>query len=130
MDQLGEGAPLFVDAARIDLAPIYSGDLEPGESRYVNFESPSYYNVATGLVYGTMRLTMLEGDDVKLGGENGLLDVYNFEYHEGRTSRNFFTWIGSLLAGEGKQFNIYNYGNGHLNHRPDPSRSMYLRPKY
>ena len=118
----GNGAPLYVNASKIDLAPMYEGSLEPGESKYVNYLSPSSTNLETGLVYGTIKLTMGNGGVVSLGGEGGFLDEYNFERHEGRSFRNLATRIGNVVAGKGTSYNIYNYGTTRLRPKPRPER--------
>eukprot|EP01132_Coremiostelium_polycephalum_P011126 gene11126-13624_t len=114
----GEGKPLFVDASKIDLAPVYQGDLSTGDSKYVNFASPGNANFETGLVYGTIKLTLVGGNKVKLGGDNSVLDTYDFDYQKGRTGRNVATWMGKTVAGEGTGYTIYNYGTALLQKRP------------
>lgn len=81
----GNGEPLYVDAAQIDLSPVTTKDLTEGKGRVVNFESPGNANSETGLVYGNIHLTLLDANSgaVKLGIEGGLLDNYGFEMHEG-----------------------------------------------
>lgn len=116
----GGGKPLFVDASKIDLTPVYKGDLKPGESKYVNFASPRNANFSTGLLYGTIKLTLLDASSVKLGGKDGLLDRYDFDYQDGRTGRNLATWLGKQVAGEGTGYPIFNYGIGILNDKPIP----------
>ncbi|MDH6353685.1 hypothetical protein M2132_000002 [Dysgonomonas sp. PH5-45] len=113
----GNGQPLYVDASKIDLSPVTTTDLEEGKGRYINFASPSYANLETGLVYGNIKLTLLNENtgSVKLGGENGLLDNYGFEMHKGGSKfRNFATKIGKMVAGNGKEYDIFNYNNGQV----------------
>ncbi|PWG77917.1 RHS repeat domain-containing protein, partial [Pararcticibacter amylolyticus] len=114
----GGGKPLFVDASKIDLTPVYEGDLSVGDSKYVNFASPANANFETGLVYGTIKLTLVDGSRVRLGGDNGVLDIYDFDYQKGRTGRNVATWMGKTVAGEGAGYTIYNYGMSHLKKKP------------
>lgn len=117
----GGGKPLFVDASKIDLTPKYKDDFKVGESKYVNYASPSNANMGTGLVYGTIKLTMTDANGtVKLGGAGGLLDKYDFDYQKGRTGRNIATWLGKTVAGSGTGYNIFNYGTGLLLQRPAP----------
>ena len=110
----GSGEPLYVDASKIDLSPVTTQDLEEGIGKYINFASLSYANKETGLVYGNIKLTLIDSDGtVKLGGVNGLLDNYGFEMHKGRSVfRNMATRIGRVVAGKGVSYNIYNYNNG------------------
>jgi hypothetical protein len=126
----GNGKPLYVDASQISLKPQYIEDFKEGESKYVNFASPSNPNFETGLVYGTIKITMLDANgNAKLGGKGGLIDQYNFESHKGRTGRNAATWLGKQFAGDGKGYNIYNYGTSKLFHRPPP-RKFETGPKF
>ena len=114
----GGGKPLFVDASKIDLAPVYQGDLSAGDSKYVNFASPGNANFETGLVYGTIKLTLIGGNKVKLGGNNSVLDTYDFDYQKGRTGRNVATWMGKIVAGEGTGYTLAKgsvSGNGAIN---------------
>lgn len=128
----GGGKPLYVDASKIDLTPQYREDFKVGESRYVNYASPSNANLGTGLVYGTIKLTMLDANGIiKLGGAGGLLDKYDFDYQKGRTGRNAATWLGKQVAGEGTGYNIFNYGTGILkNKRVRSLPNPYWGPKY
>ena len=114
----GNGESLFVDASLIDLAPVYVGGIQPNEIRYVNYESLSKLNIATGLVYGTLKLTGLTNEGaVRIGRKDGLIDNYGFEMHPRRPFRNIITVIGSWVAGEGTPNDIYGYGNGQLKHK-------------
>lgn len=94
--------------------------LEVGGSKYVNFASPKYANFETGLVYGTIKLTNLGNNSIKLGLNNGKLDTYDFDYQEGRYFRNFATWVGKKVAGKGQSYDI-TYGAARLKSQP-----MYL----
>ncbi len=61
------------------------GDLKEGESKYINYASLTNANVSTGLMYGTIKLTVQDANGtVRLGGENNLLDNYGFEPHKGK----------------------------------------------
>jgi hypothetical protein len=116
----GNGKPLFVDASKIDLSPVKKSDFSKvGSSFYKNFALPP--TTVTGFVYGTIKLTLesIRVDKtgaVKLGGDNGLLDICNFDYKKvdgaKTAARNVLTWFGETLAGEGTKFNIYSYGRG------------------
>jgi hypothetical protein len=112
----GNGDPLYVDASQISLYPITTIDINVGESKVFNFASPKYANAETGLVYGNIKLTLVdENGSVKLGGANGLLDNYGFEMHEGGSKfRNVATKIGRAVAGDGTTYNIYNYKNAQI----------------
>ena len=122
----GGGSSLFVNSALIDLSPVYieTLGLEVGGSKYVNFASPKYANFETGLVYGTIKLTNLGNNSIKLGLNNGKLDTYDFDYQKGRYFRNFATWVGKNVAEEGQSYDdIYTYGTARLKSQP-----MYPRP--
>jgi RHS repeat-associated protein len=110
----GNGEPLYVDASKIDLSPVTTEDMNVGEGKVFNFASPRYANTETGLVYGNIKLTLLNSQgSVLLGGKNGLLDNYGFEMHEGGSKfRNFATKIGKAIAGSGISYDIYNYKYG------------------
>jgi RHS repeat-associated protein len=112
----GGGKPLFVDASKIDLDPVSKSDFkEVGASIYKNFALTS--NTETGAVYGTIKLTLVDDKGViKLGGNNGLLDIYDFDYKkvDGPKTlvRNIATWIGEQNAGKGVGYTIFDYGTG------------------
>ncbi len=110
----GGGKPLFVDAAKVDLSPVEKSDFgKVGNSFYKNFEFTT--NTETGLVYGNIKLTLINDKGViKLGGEGRLLDKYDFDYKSGATNipRNIATWFGEKTAGKGAGFSIFNYGTG------------------
>lgn len=130
----GNGEPLYVDSSKIDLSPQNISNFKVGESKYINFASPSNANVATGLVYGTIKLTMLDKNgSTKLGGEGGKLDTYDFDYKPNRTGRNIATWIGEQVAGQGNGFDIFTYGRAKLQNKPiqsNPKPRLYQGPKY
>lgn len=120
----GSGTSLYVDAAQINLSPV-NVESFPGinQSIYYNFftdaEPVNYANhqTNTGLIYGTIRLTLLDKHGtVRLGGNNGYLDRYDFDIKPWnspkRILRNIGTLGGRTLAGKGKGFNVYNYGTG------------------
>ncbi|MBQ9340386.1 MAG: hypothetical protein IJS13_08665 [Paludibacteraceae bacterium] len=68
------------------------------------------------MVYGTIKLTPTNTPGiVKLGGENGYLDTYNFDLQDGRFGRNIATLLGHAIAGFGISYKIYNYGYGIIN---------------
>ena len=110
----GGGKPLFVDASKIDLSPVKKSDFSKiGDSFYKNFAFTT--NTETGLIYGNIKLTLMNDKGViKLGGAGKLLDKYNFDYKGGVTNipRNIATWIGKQKAGKGTSYNIFNYGTG------------------
>lgn len=109
------GKPLFADASKINLSPVSVGDFKDGvgSSMYKNFASMSG-NSETGLVYGTIKLSLLNTNGQVRLGSGGLLDKYDFDYQKGRTLRNIATWIGEKNAGKGTPFLIYNYGTGQV----------------
>jgi RHS repeat-associated protein len=113
----GGGQPLYVDASKIDLSPVSTANFgnSTGKSIYYNFFTDGRGSLTTGRVYGTIKLTLLNTHGaVKLGGANGLLDVYDFDinWNDGRLMRNIGTAIGEINAGKGTGYNIYNYGTG------------------
>lgn len=112
----GDGSPLFVDASKIDLSPLKKSDFSNvGSSEYVNFLGPRNFNMQTGLVYGTIQVTLISNDGrVSLGNKNGVLDIYNFDMQNGRNIRNIATRLGSIVAGKGTPFIIYHYGQGKI----------------
>ncbi len=82
-------------------------------TNYKNFEYTT--NTETGLVYGTIMLTLMnDKGDIKLGGTRGFIDRYDFDNKKGvkNIPRNIATWIGKQIAGKGTSYNIYNYGVG------------------
>ena len=112
----GEGKPLFVDVSKIDLSPASIGDLSLNEIKYYNYFHPMHLNLKTGLVYGTLGMTLLDNEgNVRIGAKNGLIDIYDFDYQKGRPFRNFATKIGSAFAGYGKSYKIFGYGFGKVN---------------
>ena len=126
----GSGQPLFVDVSKIDLSPLTIEDLTLNKIVYYNYFHPLHPNVKTGLVYGTLGITLLdEVGHVRVGGTNGLIDTYDFDYQKGRMFRNFATRIGKFWAGEGIKYGIYGYGVGQVHnkvYRPFGSRRWFL----
>ena len=112
------GQPLYVDMSKIDLSPVTINNLTLNKVKYVNFAGLLYPNLKTGLVYGTLGLTLLDKTGhVRIGNSNGLIDQYDFDYQTGRHFRNFATKIGNALAGKGVGYNIFGYGVGKVNRR-------------
>jgi hypothetical protein len=115
----GSGGSLYVDSKLIDLSPLTTKDFKDGEgsSMFINFASPKYANMNTGLVYGNIKVTLLDAKtgEVQLGNANGLLDVYDFDQKKGgNTFRNIATQIGQFVAGDGEAYNIYTYNHGYI----------------
>lgn len=113
----GGGEPLFVDAGKINLAPVETGDFESvGSSQYKNFFLTT--NQETGAVYGTIKLTLEDSNGtVTVGGKGGYLDTYDFEQKKSdgtlkRELRNIGTKASAIFAGDGTGYKIYNYGKG------------------
>ncbi|MGJ1447708.1 DUF6443 domain-containing protein [Sphingobacterium spiritivorum] len=117
----GKGEPLYVNAAKIDLSPIKVEDFKDRDSFTPNFFLTTNLQI-TGRVYGSIKLTIINKDNgqVKLGNNQGLLDIYDFDIRKRDGSiktdvRNLGTKIGGMVAGEGQSYNIYNYGLGKVN---------------
>jgi hypothetical protein len=116
----GEGGSLFVDASKISLWPLDTGEFKDGvgSSIYKNFFLT--LNQGTGRLYGTIKATLDSAEgDVTLGGKNGYLDLYDFDQKKGngtvsRWARNVGTTIGEYNAGKGTGYIIYNYGKGKI----------------
>ncbi|WP_263602422.1 hypothetical protein [Chryseobacterium sp. PET-29] len=114
----GDGQPLFVDASKINLSPVTVNDLEEeGGSMYKNFFLTT--NQQTGRLYGTIKITLDDASTgaVSLGGNDRKVDDYDFDQKPsdgtvGRAVRNFGTKVGEAVAGKGKGYSIYTYGNG------------------
>ena len=131
--RMGNGMPLYVDVSKIDLSPLTIEDLSLDRIVYYNYLHPSHPNIKTGLVYGTLGITLLDKmGHVKIGGKNGLIDVYDFDYQEGRTFRNFATKVGRIWAGKGIKYSIFGYGVGKVEkvnnavYRPFSTRRWFL----
>lgn len=126
----GDGKPLFVDVSKIDLSPVTIDDLRRDEVIYYNYFHPKHPNLMTGLVYGTLGITLLDDlGSVRIGSKNGMIDTYDFDYQEGRFFRNVATKIGHFVAGKGIGYNIFGYGFGKVSHavnRPFGSRRWFM----
>ncbi len=116
----GNGGPLFVDAGKINLSPVTVEDVQAeGGSMYKNYFISS--NQETGRIYGTIKITLDDAatGTVSLGGSDRKVDDYDFDQkpRDGtikRDVRNIGTAIGSVVAGKGKGYPIYTYGNGKI----------------
>ncbi len=112
----GNGQPLFVDASKINLSPMTKEDLHLNKVTAYNFLHPMHTNLETGLVYGTLGITLLDDTGkVRMGNKDGLIDIYDFDYQKGRLFRNFATKIGEIVAGQGRKYDIFGYGYGKVN---------------
>ncbi len=109
----GNGEALFVDASKIDLSPATTKDLKLNKPEPINFASPLKPNLKTGLVYGTLLLTLTnENTGTVVIGKNNKIDEYDFDHQKGRFFRNIATKIGEKVAGKGTSYIIYGYGLG------------------
>jgi RHS repeat-associated protein len=115
----GNGGPLYVDSAKIDLSPVESSDFGDKKSMYYNFFTDAQGDYTTGRVYGAIKLSLTDKKGaVKLGDSNGHLDTYDFDIKENKNNnfkiglRNFGTRIGRAVAGKGTAYKIYTYGTG------------------
>lgn len=56
----GNGQPLFIDSSKISLSPLTIEDLSINKSLTYNFLYPTRPNFKTGLVYGNIKITLLD----------------------------------------------------------------------
>ena len=126
----GNGQPLFVDVAKIDLSPLTIEDLILNQTVYHNFLHPKHPNFETGLVYGTLGITLLDkSGNIRIGTKDNYVDAYDFDQQNGRSFRNFATRIGQSIAGQGIGYKIYGYKYGKVTHRinrPFSSRRWFM----
>jgi RHS repeat-associated protein len=114
----GNGQPLNVDLAKIDLSGISPSDFPQGveaPSRYFNLLHPSYlHSINDGLVYGNIKLTLDKSNTVY--ATRGY-DNYDFDMHPWSTStffRNIEAYMGSWYAGQGTPYRINLQGPGYI----------------
>ena len=113
----GNGQPLYVDAAKIDLSPLTIEYLQNRNGQPYNFLYSALFNTQTALIYGSIKVTLLNNDGTVTLGTNNYIDTYDFDHHaNGDIFRNFATKIGKVVAGEGMRYKIYGYGTGHVGH--------------
>jgi uncharacterized protein RhaS with RHS repeats len=90
----GSGAPLFIDARKINLNATSVPELKADDDGYINFFPVSHPN--TSLVYGTIKLTLLNENTgvVRLGGAGNLLDRFDFDPKKpfGRIADGLYPW--------------------------------------
>jgi len=110
----GGGKPLFVDASKVDLYPVETSSFKQGVGSSIYFNYIFSNNGQTGLVYGTIKLTLKDANGTVVLGSNGVLDIYDFDTQKGRYIRNGLTWLGKQVAGNGTAYKIYNYGTGQV----------------
>lgn len=93
---------MFVDARKINLNATNVSELKADDDGYINFFPALHPN--TGLVYGTIKLTLLNENTgaVRLGGEGNLLDKFDFD-----PKKPFGRIADGLYPGTPKNFNIY-----------------------
>ncbi len=123
----GNGDPLFVDRGKIGLFPLTVEDhfnYDYGKSIGYNFINDAAkegaVNTTTGLIYGTLRVT-LEGVNGKVHigrHSDNQVDVYDFGM-DGRFVRDKLTRMGEInaeqgLGRSGVPFIIYGYGQGRI----------------
>ena len=85
------------DVSKINLSPVTIKNLSLNKTIYYNYFSADHFNLETGLVYGTLAITLLDEEGkVRVGSINNLVDVYDFDYQKGRFLRNFATKIGKI----------------------------------
>ncbi len=100
----GSGEPLFVDAGRINLNPINTGDFSNNSSRSIDFFSLEYFHPETGSVYGHIQVTLTNPNSgtVRLGNSETLLDIHDFVRGSTVSKINDY-----LYPGNPADFNIY-----------------------
>ncbi|MDU1893131.1 MAG: hypothetical protein E6767_20835, partial [Dysgonomonas sp.] len=119
----GNGQPLYVDVSKIDLKGVDITMLKIGEEQGYNFKLLNGANSSTGLVYGTLAITLLdEQGNVSLVPNKyssiGAIDDYSFEMREGQPLRNVATVLGQTVAGGGNSFLFKGYGNAKIQTKP------------
>lgn len=129
----GNGQPLYVDMSKIDLSPLTIEYLQNRNGQPYNFLYSALFNTQTALIYGSIKVTLLNNDGTVTLGTNNYIDTYDFDHHaNGDIFRNFATKIGKAVAGEGMRYKIYGYGTGHVSHaskvltKPFGSRRWFL----
>ena len=106
-----------MDVAKIDFSPLTIEYLQKNNGETYNFLYSSLINPQTALVFGSIKVTLLNTTGTVQIGTNGYIDTYDFDQKNGGDPfRNFATKIGNAFAGKGIGFNIYGYGFGHVNH--------------
>lgn len=119
----GNGQPLFVSLEKIEFDGLRA-DYFDGVGSKGSF---NLFNISTTtndrLVYGSMTFKLLDGNYVR-----AYADVYNFEIHRPvydpfNWPRNILNEIGSAVAGEGQQYNIFFTGSKKIRQHYDPIRA-------
>ncbi len=110
----GNGQPLYAALNKIDLSTISSlGEKYVGQEKVYNLllVSPSLND---GLVYGNIKLKRYPNHSVR-----AFADIYDFDMKNWLNplnwGRNIETIIGKNVAGNGKAYEIYLYGEAKLN---------------
>lgn len=110
----GNGETLYADLSKINLSGICSlGEYFVGQERGFNLLMGASLSINDGLVYGNITLKRYPNHTVR-----AFEDKYNFEMHSWLNPmnwiRNFQTFIGEIVAGEGTSYYIYPYGSKKL----------------
>ena len=122
----GNGQPLYVSSEKIDLSQISLEDIK-NSGGIVQLLVPSVIArnslkfPESGEVYGQIQITIEDENTGKvlLGRRSDRrLDTYDFRMHKWNSlkniGRNILTLLGKLVAGSGKEYDIYTYGYGHV----------------
>ncbi len=109
--KIGDGKPLTVDAAKLDLDYIDVSTLSIGQK----FTTSTWKgNLRQGLVYGSVNCKYLGKSNVKISS-----DTYDFDHHYNATIlsekfRNWETVIADKIHGKGNPFKINFRGINHI----------------
>ena|GEM_PF-4807912 len=95
-----------MDGGKIDLSPKTVQDVKDAAKNnngYIDFFSDGRGDLNTGRVYGNIKvnLTNERTGEVRLGGNNGLLDVHDFKNPVFKVVNDY------LSSGTPKDFNIF-----------------------
>lgn len=114
----GNGEPLLVNSATIDISSLSMDDFSEGVGSSIvnNFGLSS--DVETGVIYGSVKVTLENKEGEVTLGNNGYLDTYDFDQKKNDSAktfiRNVLTKAGEIVAGKGTAYNIFTYGNNKI----------------
>lgn len=111
--QGGSGEPLYINVAKINLAPLTTHAFEGNETLRYNFFTSPRSTVTTGRVFGTLSMRLRNANTGEVGfrrDDNGFFDVYDFN-GDGRVMRDATTWTARRVVGEGVPYGFIPYGS-------------------